>query len=896
MTVVVQRSFARILFIVFALFVSAQFAHAQQLPFVPDVEAQFKALSFRPDPLGFDIGNSPDPTTCKHYEGIARLQGADGTPYFVLTRSGLKVVPCVLTKDEPGSLTIVRMGSRDKNGERLRSNRLKKGVDLVETFSDPDCVAPDYPECLQDVAVTHHRFNGVDGWPIYGHPESMQVLGKILVVGVDTPLEEDWDQDSNAPPMQVLFMNAADPEHLEIINEFIPSDPAFTDQSTTAINGGIVAITPQANGRYLLMLTGAKRSAIPFDIYNEKIWFFESNSTTKDEHGQIVPDGATDLRVKPLTWTLLDTWQANECAPIIDGQGNVVCPPELSPDEVYAGQDWPVSKGREHQMFNFIRQGDINGQLYLAGARGGIDLVAGARIGDDILDLYRVDRLGNEIKLKLISSKTKDSHPNADATVFAAGESNFAAASGFYVSPSGELLFYATSHENGGPGEITTVGEWRHHDMVRPGSPTLRPGVKIFPPAGADTFEVPEGDSTVLAGLGEQPATKAWIQLYSDDTFSGRYVVVDFLDWNKDDFDNFKELEGSNFDAHFGFNDEASSWRWFAPAGTRIRANDDDFGDDGFPGEHTRTLHGTGQAESDADLSNVSNDGNSASMGDQITSVEFMDDAGLYYSGRPDLYWDVHLDGSFGTVGNVATFPATELDGPSLVQVPVKAVHPVDGQAGYATAAVRVINVPPTITQLAVFNSLNQELGTTVPFFLEGLPVTVRGAFTDPGKPDHQTSTINWGDGVTVVSAAFDSFTDAFGGAIGQLDHTRAFAGAGNFTVTLAVTDDDGGATAQSIVVPVLTNEQALIQVIDTLDQIIAATSDPQLKKVLLDARKALQWNGESGAIDKLRLENPQAALVKLGQALDSLRTAQAAGANVGTLIALLEQVMASLQ
>ena len=113
---------------------------------------------------------------------------------------------------------------------------------------------------------------------------------------------------------------------------------------------------------------------------------------------------------------------------------------------------------------------------------------------------------------------------------------------------------------------------------------------------------------------------------------------------------------------------------------------------------------------------------------------------------------------------------------------------------------------------------------------------------------------------------------------------------------SLLVTDDDGGATAQSVVVPVLTSEQALIQMIETLDQIIAGTTDPALKKILLDARKALQWNGESGAIDKLRLKNPQAALVKLGQALDSLQSAQAGGADVATLIALIEQVIASLQ
>ena len=120
-----------------AMFMAPQVTQAQQLRSVPDVEGQFNALSYRPDALGFDIGDTVEPTTCKHYEGIGRLEGPDGTPYFALTRSGLYVLPCVLTDDEPGSLVIVRMGSRDKTGERLRSNRLKRGVETEDTFSDP---------------------------------------------------------------------------------------------------------------------------------------------------------------------------------------------------------------------------------------------------------------------------------------------------------------------------------------------------------------------------------------------------------------------------------------------------------------------------------------------------------------------------------------------------------------------------------------------------------------------------------------------------------------------------------------------------------------------------------------------------------------------------------------
>jgi hypothetical protein len=874
-----QRFLSRIFITAgFGFLLSVPPVHAQQQP-IPEVEAQFNALSFRPDPLGFDIANSPDPTTCKHYEGIARLNGSDGTPYFVLTRSGLYTPPCFLTDDEPGSLTVVRMGSREKNGERLRSNRLKKGKDLADTFSDPNCVGDAYPGCLQDVAVWHRRFNGNGDWPIYGHPESMQTLGNILVVGVDTPLEADWDRDPNAPPMRVLFMNASDPENLTIINEFVPAnDPINPNRE---MNGGIVAITPLANGRYLLMITGASRPSSPFAIFNEKIWFFESNSTTSN------PEGPTDLTVTPLTWRQLDIWESDSrCDPLAVG-----CRPYFSPDEEYAGQNWPVLKGMEHQMFNFIRQTD--GKLYLAGARGGIDLVLGERIGDDIIDLYRVDFVGDQIKLKLVSSRKKDSHPNAQDTLLTKGESNFAAATGFYISPSLELIFYATSHENSGPAGITTVGEWRHHDMVRPGSPTLLPGLRIFPPAGG--FEVLEGGSTTLAGLGEQPATKAWIQLYSDDTYKDRYVVVDFLDWSKDNFDNFKDLDGSLADLHYGFSDEASSWRWFTPVGTRIRANDDDFGDDSFPGLHTRTLFGTGQAERDANLESVANNTGTDRMGDAITSVEFMDDVGAYYSGRPDLHWDAARDGTYSTVGNTATFRANGLDGPSVYEVQVKSVHPFDNQAGYAKVPVRVLNVAPTITRFGLFNNLNQQLGTTVPFFVEGLPVTVRASFTDPGTPDRQSAVIAWGDGESTASTAFDAFIDAFGGVTGELSHSREYAGAGTFNLTLNVTDDDLATTAQSMVVPVLTSEQAVVRIIEKLDEIIAGTTDPALKKVLLDARKALQWNGDSGALDKLRINDPQAALIKLGQTLVSLQSAQAAGANVGTLIALVEQVMASL-
>ena len=286
-----------------------------------------------------------------------------------------------------------------------------------------------------------------------------------------------------------------------------------------------------------------------------------------------------------------------------------------------------------------------------------------------------------------------------------------------------------------------------------------------------------EGDSTTLAGLGEQPVTKAWLQLYSDGDFSGRYAVIDFLDWSKDDWDDFGNLEGTVFDAHFGFNNEASSARWFTLNGTQSGST------------NIRSTTVTIRRRR-ALLTSHGEDDDLGGLEDDIMSAEFRPGVASYYSGTPDVFWDTRLDGSSPRLES-----SSRSRQPSsmarVVNVPVKAVHPVDGLAGYANAPVRVLNVAPAITQLALFNSLNQQLGVTVPFFLEGLPVTVRGSFTDPGKPDHQTAVINWGDSLSTSSASFDAFSDAFGGATGQLSHTRTYVGAGNFNLSLNVTDDD---------------------------------------------------------------------------------------------------------
>lgn len=800
-----------------------------EMRFVPDVIGQFNDLSVRPDPLGFYRGGAPDPSLCKHFQGIVRVAAADGTPYFIVTRSG--VVPdegiCHFGEDDPGNLLVVRLGSRDNDGERLRSNRLKRDTDISDT-------APP----AEDTTVNFFTYDGtVEGFPSYGHPGGMQVVNDVLVVALESPYDGD-------PDALFVFYDISDPENPEFLSAFDPIEEG--------VKSGSAGITPLANGHYLLVVTGG---------HNETVWFYESLSS--------------DLKSEALDWVLWDIWQ----------------PDAGSEDADYLEQDWPNEPA--HQTLQFLREGDINGALYLAGARG----IAGVPFAPDIMDLYRVDFIDDQIRLKKVSTQFMDSHPNLDSFLALPGNNvaNFAAASTFYVSPSGELLFYCTEHDNDGPNGSIKAGEWRHLDMVRPGSPTLLPSVQLFGP-----YEVPEGGDTFLTGLARNPITRAWIQLFSGQHFSPvRYLVVDFSDWSKDSYDNFKDLDGSIADDHLGFSDEPSSWRWFAPEGCTIRANDDDFGDGDFPGEHTRTLFGTGEPEKDADLGSVPNNSNSGSMDEELTSVQFFDNCATYYSTASELFWDLDRNGTYETVGPIADFQAVGLDGPGDVQVPVEALHPIDAISGYASATVHVTNVAPSIAQFELLDSLGLKIGTEVPFVIQGLPVTAQGSFTDPGVPDHQAALLHWGDGLTDPSSAFDLFVDAFGGAVGQLRRAHPYAVAGDFTVGLQVEDDDGGADDASALVQVLTPAQAVAQVIDLLDQVIAGTTSNAQRNALLNARKALAGSangqGANGALDKLNKGNTQAALVKLRQAIDDLKAAQAAGANVATLIALLQQVVTAV-
>jgi hypothetical protein len=173
-------------------------------------------------------------------------------------------------------------------------------------------------------------------------------------------------------------------------------------------------------------------------------------------------------------------------------------------------------------------------------------------------------------------------------------------------------------------------------------------------------------------------------------------------------------------------------------------------------------------------------------------------------------------------------------------------------------------------------------VGIDVPFALVNLEYAAAGSFTDPGKPDHQTATLNFGDGASVPSTTFDVFSDAFGGVTGQLRKRHSYGTPGTYAMQLEVTDDDGGLTAASRSITVVSPIAALQSLVNQIDLLLSGTTNPTVITALRDARNNLDGNPNgnphNGALDELANGDLVAALVKVGAAIKALERAEAAG------------------
>lgn len=134
---------------------------------LPDFRAQFAALDPRAELLGFHLNGFPGASgslsdTATHYQGIVRRPGR-GVPIFFVARAGMG-------DGDQGSILVVRMGSRSSDGERLRSNRLRKGSKSWDT--EP-------PELDRVV----HQWK--PGWK---HVGGLALVGDVLAVPLEDPV------------------------------------------------------------------------------------------------------------------------------------------------------------------------------------------------------------------------------------------------------------------------------------------------------------------------------------------------------------------------------------------------------------------------------------------------------------------------------------------------------------------------------------------------------------------------------------------------------------------------------------------------------------------------------------------------------------------------------------
>ena len=97
----------------------------------------------------------------------------------------------------------------------------------------------------------------------------------------------------------------------------------------------------------------------------------------------------------------------------------------------------------------------------------------------------------------------------------------------------------------------------------------------------------------------------------------------------------------------------------------------------------------------------------------------------------------------------------------------------------------------------------------------------------------------------------------------------------GTYAIALDVSDDDGGAAQAGVNISVVTPQQAVAALIELLDSLISATTNPAARKFLVQARKALAGDvtgfGSNGALHKLAENQDAAAIAHMQNALNDL-------------------------
>ncbi len=502
--------------------------------------------------------------------------------------------------------------------------------------------------------------------------------------------EFDWDHpggvqlcgDILAVPLEGANFTTTDEGRIVFFDVSNPESPVELAPkiTSTAHKFGVAGLTKLPDGHFFVVATWGD---------NKTVEFYRSTRT--------------NFLDPAFQWTLHATWKSSDLLGV---------------------QSWPTGN-TSHQMLNFVLQTD--GRLFMLGARN-TSAAAPVITGKDELYLYEVRGWeSNSSGLKVVQVKeARHLFCKNQETGFA----DFLAGIGAYVSPTGELIVYATEHYNKGPESSVRLMEFRNRDVFPNDSPAYLPAAAI---ASTDYY-VEEGSEILLDGSGSRPAlARPWIELYDDDDFEGESLVMDYHDRHKDDFQDLRKMS---------FNDRASSLRYWMPSGWKIQLFDDDnFKTDGG----VLTLDGAWGVQSIANLSDSPwkfDNGDLININEtRVTSVAMIAPSAEAAAGNPAVrhQWDVVSSGT-ATVKLEETGATPRLlavDGPGDVVVRLR----VAGEGSPdAKTTVHVSNAIPKFRRIR----------SSQPTPLMGR-VDLRIQFTDPGTEDRHTIRINWGDGITTV-------------------------------------------------------------------------------------------------------------------------------------------------